>query len=76
MIHSEDFFFKFDSLRPPPRKKRFDKKWKIVHNNCESHKMVTGCCKKYPVNACGVRDGLSGDMLALSRCSLVIIQYV
>ena len=24
-----------------------------------------------PVNASGVRDGLSGDMLALSQCNLV-----
>ena len=27
--------------------------------------------KKYSVNASGVRDGLSGDMLASSRCYLV-----
>ena len=26
-----------------------------------------GAAKKYPVNACGVRDDLSGDMLASSR---------
>ena len=26
---------------------------------------------KYPVNACGMRDGLSGDMLASSRGNLV-----
>ena len=41
----------------------------MVYNNCESHKM--GAAKKYPVNACGVRDGLSGDMLASSRRNLV-----
>ena len=29
--------------------------------------------QKYPVNACGVRDGLSGDMLASCQCNLVDI---
>ena len=28
--------------------------------------------QKYPVNACAVRDGLSGDMLVSSRRSLVL----
>ena len=31
-----------------------------------------GAAKKYPGNGCGVRDGLSGDMLALSQCNLVL----
>ena len=43
-------------------------------NNYESHKM--GCCKKYLVNACGVRDGLSGDMLALSWRNLVLTHSI
>ena len=53
------------------KKKRFDRKKneKLVYNNCESHKM--GATKKYPVNASGVRDGLSGDMLVSSRHNLV-----
>ena len=29
-----------------------------------------GSYRKYPINACGVRDSLSGDMLMSSRCSL------
>ena len=29
--------------------------------------------QKYPVNACGVRDDLSGDMLMLSQNSLVYL---
>ena len=40
-----------------------------MFDNRESHKI--GVPKKYPVNACGMRDGLSGDMLALSRPNLV-----
>ena len=59
MIHSEDFFLK---LNPPKKKKK--KKNGLT-------KKKNGCCKKYPVNACGVRDGLSGDMLASSWYHLV-----
>ena len=40
----------------------------IIYNNCESHK--TGV-QKYPVNACGIRDGLSWNMLVLSQRNLV-----
>ena len=32
--------------------------------------------KKYPVNASGVRDGLSGDMLASSRRYLVLLMIL
>ena len=51
--------------------KKKQKKLKIVYNTCtcESHKMDS--IKKYRVNASGVRDGLSGDMLASSRRYLV-----
>ena len=31
-----------------------------------------GAAKKYPGNGCGVRDGLSGDMLASSQCNPVL----
>ena len=51
------------------------KKRKIVDNtcSCESHKM--GAAKKYPVNASGVKDVLSGDMLASSRRNLVLCSF-
>ena len=29
--------------------------------------------QKYQLNACGVRDGMSGDMFALSLCNLIEI---
>ena len=41
----------------------------MVYNNYESHKICA--TKKYPVNACGMRDGLSEDMLVSSRHNLV-----
>ena len=41
----------------------------MVYKNCESHKM--GATQKNPVNACGMRGGLSRDML--SRGNLVLL---
>ena len=46
------------------------KKLRMFYNNCEIHKMSA---TKIPMNACGMRDGLSVDMLALSHRSLVYI---
>ena len=58
----KDKSYQCGKIAPSPAKK----KWFVIIVN-----QTKWMLHKYPVNAYGVRDGLSGDMLTLSRRNLV-----